>query len=250
MWTGRGKRPSGKVYERIEFDNEPTAIDTETFCERIDSYVATQKFDALYKGYFDAHDLFEFDAEAECRNVVAADDEVRLSDLDKMLNKEIVGYTKMVKGLLDDIVLLKGIWLKGFDVKTFDYNGYKKKVEDAMVTHREIIDALKTYTNTMMETDKSLFRFFYSKALEKGIHQSLISDYKGYIETVKQHLADTQLIDEMFDVIKPFYAEKVTIKQAIALGEEVKRKEGEVKERLALLIRTPAYKNFIKPGMR
>jgi hypothetical protein len=244
------KEMTSRVYERIEFDNEPTAIDTETFCERIDAYFATQKFDARYKGYFDAHDLFEFDAEAECRNVVAADDEMRLSDLDKMLNKEIVGHTKKVKGLLADLLLLLNIKGKKYGVKTFDFDGYKMNADAAMDMRVQLIEALGTTTDTLMETDKTLFRFFYSKALEKGIHQSLISDYKGYIETIKQNLTDTHLIEGMFDAIKPFYAEKVTIKQAMALGEEVKRKEGEVKERLASLIRTPAYKNFIKPGMR
>lgn len=88
------KAMTAKVYERIEFENEPHSIDTATFCERIDAYFAKLKFDARYKGYFDTHDLVVFDPETVCGSVVIADDDVDLSDLDHLLTKENISLTK------------------------------------------------------------------------------------------------------------------------------------------------------------
>ena len=94
------------------------------------------------------------------------------------------------------------------------------------------------------------FVFFYSKAFEKGMYSSLFSKYREYVEMSQQDSKDLQLIEDMFDVIKPFYAERLTIKQAIALSESVKRKEGEIKQRITSLIENNAYHDFISDDSR
>ncbi len=244
------KEMTAKVYERIEFENEPQTIDDVTFCERIDANFSKQKFDVLYKGYFDTHDMGAFDPEVVCEIIVAADNKIGLHDLDLMLSKDVFSLPKKVVGLQADIRLLDEIIEKNYSVTTFDFDGGKLSTDEARTIRKKLIDELEKTNAVLSDLDKTLFRFFYSKAFEKGMHSSLFSKYREYVEMSQQDSKDLQLIEEMFDVIKPFYAERLTIKQAIALSESVKQKEGEIKLRITSLIENNAYHNFISDGAR
>lgn len=239
------KQMTAKVYERIEFEKEPTTIDNTAFCEKIDAYFAKQKFDAFYKGYFDTHDMIAFDLEAIVENVSPASNESGLDDLDKLLNRDNLSLTKKLIGLRDDIRLLDDILNKRYSVKTFDFDGNKFKTQEAPRIRKILTDAFDGLIFTQTELDEGLFRLFYSRAMLKGTAEFLVGSYSMYIENNILCSKQLQLIDEMYEVINPFYVEKLTLKKAFAINEKAKLKELEVKNNIVSAIENIQYQPLI-----
>lgn len=244
------KAMTAKVYERIEFENEPQTIDNVLFCERIDAYFAKQKFDVRYRGYFDAHDLFAFEPEKVVADITPASSDKGLDYLSKLLNRDILLLSKTILGLPADIMLLTDIIDQKYSIKSFDFDGNKLKVEEASNVRKVLVNALRENTYVLDDLDKVLFRFFYSKALTKGSSHFLISNYQEYIETVNQTSQDNQLIEDMYQSINPFYSERLTVKQATGLNDKAKLREMELRKRIVSVRENQKYKHFLNGDVR
>jgi len=169
-----------QVFYYMAFKKETVKIDFSEFQDRFSKNVSDNRFPDEYNDYYDNKNPTLFDIESITN--------FNLNEsMNTLFSREKVGLVYSMVSMENDKNILNAISKKEIQIKTFDYDGQKYKRADAINLIFAIDKELRETATEIEENDVNIYRFFYSRAQEKGVENelkdlyiSLFDEDKGY----------------------------------------------------------------------
>ncbi|GHV15953.1 hypothetical protein FACS1894169_08770 [Bacteroidia bacterium] len=161
------------IFYYSTFRKETVVMENDEFQKGFMENIVANQFPKEYNTYYDSKNPIPFDPDS----IMIPDQTETLEDL---FGKEKVNWAYNYITLESDKNMLNAISRKEIRVKTFEYEGYKYKAEQADDIITKIDRELENSKKQIAENDINIYRFFYNQALKKGCNNELKNKYRSF----------------------------------------------------------------------
>lgn len=189
-----------KLYDHLPPGEEKTVVSAAEFEELYTRQVAGFAFPEVFKGYFDNRQIEILDKESFTAPITLS--------FEELLSPEAVALPKHIEALQADIAALEAIEKKEVDSKTFDFDGHKYHRRDAPTVKVQLQQELEQLRQSLADTDKALFRFFYQQAATTAPEKAarLEDAYTTYFRHRREAEAYVTRLNELAALLHPLYS--------------------------------------------
>jgi Zn-dependent protease with chaperone function len=175
---------------------------------------------AIYRGFYDGRFIntskWDFDAlvHTSCTKT-----------FDELFNDENSQLQLLINNNEKDIATLKAIKAKQLDVRSFDFDGYKRDVADCDTIILQLETEIQELINKQEIQDKESFVFFYHHSKDKK--EEMKNNYLHYAILYKEFEDYAEIANAVFKTIDPFYQDRLTfddVKQSVSVLKAVHEK--------------------------
>lgn len=232
-----------KIFESVVYPETPSVEEINQFAKSFEKYYNENKYPELYNGYYDNHTIAVMDFDEILKNSTTT------SIFEELYNNEIIelAHTKYIQNA--DLDILKQIADKEYNIKTFDYDGNKYKASQAQSLVEKLTLIIEETKEKLSINDVEIFKFFYSKAVQKNEQYKLLKLYKDFFDVDKEHEKKAQIYIDMIN--------KFTFAYEQHQIEDIKNRmsnyyvlESRFKEQLKAILEDKGYKKAITPELR
>jgi hypothetical protein len=181
----------------------------------------------LYKGYYDARNITEFDLNEQLKETI---------ELEELLKDEMLNLPIIMNSIQADIQILEAIDRKESGISTFDFEGQKYKRHEAINIQAQLNKELDEYKLRLAQNDRRLFAYFLNKLTDSEERERLKNLYSKYFQSIKEIEKCSKLIEETMNLIAPIYNGQVDERIARQIIGSVKQKELIIKEALSTAV--------------
>ena len=189
-----------KLYEHLPAGDEKTVVSAAEFEELYTRQLVDFSFPELFKGYFDNRQIEILEKESFTAPTTRS--------FEELLSPEVVALPRRIEALQADIAALEAIEKKEVDTKTFDFDGHKYHRRDAATVKVQLQQELEQLRQSLADTDKALFGFFYQQAAttvpEKAAR--LEDAYTTYFRHRREADAFVSHLNEFAALLHPLYS--------------------------------------------
>jgi len=206
---------TNQVFKDVDYPGECSTITFEEFQAAYKDDFLKNTFSKVYNGYYDNKNPLFFNIE----NIEPSSDTTKLEELFSDIKVEIV-YSAV--SLENDIELIKQIFEKTFDIKTFEYDGIKYYRKDCKSLLLQLETEFANLNRIIRSNDIEIYKYFKSLELKSNLKPSLDNlltkyfnygkefetKYDVYIQLINKlqfvnHTTPFEQIRSNFDEIKP-----------------------------------------------
>ena len=218
------------LYRTLSFKTEPVLVQPSAFKTIFTAEVDKYSFDKAYKNFYDDRMIKPFDLNPSSTDTLAA------NTLDEVLTAEIAALPVRIRGLQNEVEMLKAISLKNSLIETFEFNNKKYEKEDAnaliMEVHKELDDAKAT----LEKADQDIFLLYHQRATQQGRGAEASQAYTNlfsFTQTVDERISDLEWV---IKEAAQLYENDVTLEKAVAVSRNMTRKEGPIKTQISEML--------------
>ena len=214
------------IYRNIDAGREKLLVDNATFDAYYQDEMKRMQLPPVFGTYYDNRTPAAF--------VPSADNIQQATTFDAVFTPEVKQLPGLVKALENDIAVLKAIDAKEINTRTFDFDGTKQDRSNAASIKTQLETELQQKQALLAATDKTIFQFFYNKALAVGptAAADLSATYEAYFSLRKE--ADEYLVflQQLMELMQPLY-NTLGNEQIVTIIKNIKKEEVKLKANLA-----------------
>ena len=162
-------------------------IDSETFIEDFNKEKEQYTYDAVYSGYYDNKKAFLISVHEEFKP------EYLEINKEQFFSPEKIDLVYSYNGIIADLDTLKSLYNEQHDIKTFDYDGVKYKIQDC----QKLMDVLEKekfeLEDKLFHNDQLIYNYCFAGALQLGRQDEYVSLYKLFLEQDKKLIQHQEL---------------------------------------------------------
>jgi Zn-dependent protease with chaperone function len=196
------KELTRKLYRNLPAGEQKSVADAASFEEVYSDQVKHYSLPKEYKGFYDDRQIEIMDIE-EVLHTVPLD-----QPLEELLSGHNVGLYKNIQATAYDIEVLKAIESKQLDVKSFDFDGYKYKRQEAASIREQLEKELDDQKKRLTTLDQQITACFclmaMNKSVEKGV--ALKEQYRTYFNHRREADAWLDSLQSTMNPLQPIYA--------------------------------------------
>jgi Zn-dependent protease with chaperone function len=240
------EKMTDKVFEGVPFRKSPSVLNEIEFINRFLKDKEDVTYPKIYNGLYDDYDINPFDPSEFTKQAIAEN-----YNLENLFSESNSSLPKVINALKADINLLDAIAQEGHNIKTFDFDGQKYKIDHVAEVKRKLQNELEEKEKKLKELDGEIFKFFYKKAVEKNQGAVLVDHYNQLFNYTKEQETDIKMCEELFKELSPLYNGIITtVEEAKVLINLVKDKEKPIKARILSTIDLPEYIGCLTENQR
>ncbi len=227
------------IYQTVTFKATPVILSDIEFRELLGRDMQRQEFHALYNGFYDHRSVFE---------VTEIPTAVSSGPVAELLTLEIVQIPKRILIISNDIHMLEAIQQPKSGVKTFDFDGIRYSLSEApsiVTVLKEEQTALEAQAN---DAERELIARAFQQADVRGLTSELQERYHS-LHLTNQNFQKyaTQYVDIM-GILQPAFQAQVTIAQALAIDNQLKLNEKNLKDQMKAFLQNPKLNEWCEPA--
>lgn len=210
-----------RIFSSINYAETPKSLDLATFKADYLYTYNQNSFPNAYNGYYDNKGPFEFD--------VNAIQDFNISEtMDTLFGKEKVDLVYVHLAYENDKSVLTEISNGETDIKTFDYEGQKYKLNEAGNIIAKIEESQNIVRERIKENDINIYRFFYHAGSKNGNNAILKEKYLDFFKLDSNYDTRSALYSNMnkatsfMNVKTPFKKIRKNLQELLPLEEEFK----------------------------
>ncbi|MBS1509510.1 MAG: M48 family metalloprotease [Bacteroidetes bacterium] len=218
-------------------------IDAAAFTAHYEQDILNLQLPKEYNGFYDDRQMNEIDVDAVMNNNNTDGITISADAFQSLFADEWQTLVKNLEGNEQDIKLLNAIIEKKIKVKTFDYDGQKKKQSEAQNLLEQLTTEIAAQKQQLQQHEEKTAAFFYKAAVvnEEAAATRIKDIYKQHFFLRKKGIEFIASGQKVMDLLGPLFAGKQqSIEQAIHLANGL-QDEGEVLQ--------PLIKEFMAMGI-
>ena len=176
---------------------------------------------SIYRGFYDSRFIntrkWDFDALTNTSCAKA---------FDELYNDKNGQLQSLINNNQKDIATLKAIKARQLDVRSFDFDGHKRDVEDCDAIVSQLEAEIQQLINEQEMQDKESFVFFYHHSKDK--RDEMKNNYLKYAILYKEFEDYAEIANAVFQIINPFYHGGLTfeeVKQSVMTLKTIHEKK-------------------------
>jgi Zn-dependent protease with chaperone function len=229
----REKQFTARIFETVEYTGAVSALPIEQFEQDYVKTVRDGQFDRFYNGYYDDKHPVAFKEHPE-------PDVDALANVGMLFSREQVDKVYEHIALAQDRYMLQQIAIGTYNIRTFDYDGYKYRTREVHEVANAVEKIWKMQSDNIDKHDQKIFAVFHQLAQNKGKEADFQAYYSDF-EALNQHY-DRRLqlhgamahATHFMHVTTPF---NVIENSLMAMTET----EGAFEEDIRQMLKEPAY---------
>ncbi|MCC6411593.1 MAG: M48 family metalloprotease [Saprospiraceae bacterium] len=231
-----------RLFAGVVYESGATLFKIDEFQHAFVADFQNNDFDGAYNAYYDSRNTVFLDVET-------LKNKENTTTFEHLFNNEKVDQVYEYVALENDIQVLEGIAKKAYDIKTFDYEGIKYKVNEAESLIPKLQTSLEKLSESIAENDRAIFVFFHSLAQKQGKEDVLLEKYRLYFEYDKDYDRRYKIY---FDLAKALEFVNVTtpFEQISHNFTQIRPLEVRLKQELQSLFKNPWFVKEINPDTR
>ena len=154
----------------------------------------------------------------------------RLNSTQDVLNKKKIKNLKDRQSIYNDLNLLQFIMEGNSEIKTFDFEGNKYKAKKAKAIYTQIENEANELTQDIRNTSITILRHFYTLAKKSDRGAEYKKKYNLLISEFSNYDKDSEIYNSIQEELNPIYQDRLPIKIAEKINENVKQLELKFKE--------------------
>jgi Zn-dependent protease with chaperone function len=178
------------LFSKVKYTGSTLFEDDKTFENTLKQRFSENNFPNVFKGYYDRHPIDVFDIDEIYKS---SEEDGNTTGL---FADEIIELVDATNAMRNDSASLKSI-RANHRLKTFDYDGKKYKIKDALTLSAEIDAKILKLEGELKNNDLAIFRYFAKKAADKNEYPKLKKLYHNYFRLVEAHTPKYQLYADM-----------------------------------------------------
>jgi hypothetical protein len=196
------KELTRKLYRNLPAGEQKSVADAASFEEVYSDQVKHYSLPKEYKGFYDDRQIEIMDIE-EVLHTIPLD-----QPLEELLSGHNVGLYKNIQATAYDIEVLKAIESKQLDVKSFDFDGYKYKRQEAASIREQLEKELDDQKKRLTTLDQQITACFCLMAMNKSVEKevALKEQYRTYFNHRREADAWLDSLQSTMNPLQPIYA--------------------------------------------
>jgi len=184
---------SEKLFVGIPYPKPTTSEGLETFSAYLEIKHETEKYPELFNSYYDSYNVKPFDVDAE-RQVTG-----ETADISTFFSDAVTEVIYSINSQKSDAHTLKAIADNPYGLKTFDYDGEKYKVSNAISIWEKVNLEIDENVLIIDRNDKKIFQAFLQKAQLHQLDEEYIRSYKDYFKADENWETQIKLYSDMLN---------------------------------------------------
>jgi Zn-dependent protease with chaperone function len=193
------RRVTVKIFFGVNYAKPTSLASVQSFADYMQANYEANCLPKIFNSYYDRHNVTAFDLEK-----AAADAQTKplFENLFDNAKTELV-YQALAQA--NDAATLISIAQNPLDLKTFDYDGQKYKLREAIALSESINKQAEANSREIVANDLDIFRFFYLQAKPSLQHHRLLELYQEYFKADSEYDKNIAIYGEMNDTFAFVY---------------------------------------------
>ena len=238
------KNITEKLFKNWQFSETPVNIEQKDFELRYTADVQKNSYDERYSYFYEYRDISRFDL-----NELLKSDENIVNDFEQLYSENNLKLIFEFTGLTSDIKTIDSISRGEFDIDIYEYDGVKYKSKQSDELGKSLVKVHKEMYKNIVELDKNIFRFFYSKAKILGKEQELTAKYQTYFYLVEEDKNNLKIYLDLVNAIQFIYRVHSFSQIGIKMYE-MKLKENIFRDQIKKMLDDENYKESLSDNRR
>lgn len=232
-----------RIYQDVSFSSEPVLLAVEEFEIKYQERLSSINYQPEYKGYYDNHDIAWFETNLD--NYIPED-----LSFEDLFSEEYLSISKVIAELTSDITLLDSISTDGAGFKSFDFEGIRYSIGDAISIKDHLKSELTDAQEKVNKHDKEIYYIARRNAVSQGKTEVLEDAFALMFLQTELIETDVRLYNEMAEEVKPVYSTLPEEEIRVQVMKIIK-KEKELKQRMTEIVEDPriAGADFFKDDL-
>ena len=238
------KNITEKLFKNWQFSETPINIEQKDFELRYTADVQKNSYDERYSYFYEYRDISRFDL-----NELLKSDENIVNDFEQLYSENNLKLIFEFTGLTSDIKTIDSISRGEFDIDIYEYDGVKYKSKQSDELGKSLVKVHEEMYKNIVELDKNIFRFFYSKAKILGKEQELTAKYQTYFYLVEEDKNNLKIYLDLVNAIQFIYRVHSFSQIGIKMYE-MKLKENIFRDQIKKMLDDENYKLILSDNRR